>query len=246
MRIQPIILAAGKGTRMGNPDLPKVLFPINGTPMVQYVLDAFSHTSFLPPVLVVGYHHQLVRDALGDKFRYVLQEEQKGTGHAIMMCREELAGTADAYFIVCGDQPLLSSDSMAEIAANHVNTQATFSMGTVVSDYESFEAFGRILRSPEGDLIGIREYKDCTPEEKEINEYNPSLYCCNDNWLWNALDLIKPLNNQGEYYITDLVGIAIDQKQPTSSLKIKDWHEALGVNTPDQLEEVTRCLLEKQ
>jgi len=242
MRIQPIILAAGKGTRMGNPDLPKVLQPLKGKPLISYLLKTLDQTPFLKPALVVGFRHELVREAVGPDYRYIHQEEQRGTADAILCCAKELQGTADAFLIMCGDQPLWKAVTIENLVAKHEEEKAVLSLATVVSNYPSFEAFGRILRSPEGALIGMREFKNCTPEEKAINEYNPSLFCCSDSWLWDALRRVQPSAPSNEYYFTDIVSFAVEEHRKVATSSVVDWQETLGVNTPDQLAEVSSYL----
>jgi bifunctional UDP-N-acetylglucosamine pyrophosphorylase/glucosamine-1-phosphate N-acetyltransferase len=242
MRIQPIILAAGKGTRMENPDLPKVLVPLKGRPMMSYLLETVDKAGFLPPVLVVGYKQDLIRAEFGERYIYIEQKEQLGTGHAVMACREQLQGTADMYIIMFGDQPLWTVETMRKVEATFEETQADFAMATVVSDDPTFYNFGRIIRDGEGNVVAIREYKDCSDDEKRITEYNPSLYCCTDAWMWNALDKISTENVQHEYYLTDLLSIAIAGHAKISLLQAEHWQEALGINTVAQLQEVEKYL----
>ncbi len=242
MRIQPIILAAGKGTRMGNPDLPKVLIEVKGRPIISYLIDSVKNTGFLKPVLVIGYHQDKVREALGDSCRYIVQEEQLGTGHAVLACQKELEGTADVYIIMYGDHALWTTTTMCCLADEHQETGATLSLVTLRSKEEEFFNFGRILRDAEGTITGIRELKDCTEEEKAIDEYNPGMYCVNDDWLWGALSSIKSENAQHEYYLTDLLEIAIREKKRIAWAHPENWQEAIGINTPQQLEEVGKYL----
>lgn len=240
MKIQPIILAAGKGTRMNNPDLPKVLAPLKERPIISYLLDTITKTGFMTPALVVGYHQEKVREALGNTYTYITQEQQLGTGHAVAVTREALEGTADAYLVMCGDTPLLSLESIQKLIAAHETSKSVLSLATLVSDNEYFRSFGRIIRDENGIIKAIREYKDCTDEEKAIQEVNPGLYCFNDSWLWSALEKIDQSNAQGEFYITDLLSIAVEEGQVTSSIGMKSWQETLGINTPEQLAEAEK------
>ena len=235
MKVQPIILAAGKGTRMGNPELPKVLFPLAGQPMIVHLLRTLNSCSFMAASIVVGYRQELVREALGGDYSYVVQREQLGTGHAIKVCQEALQGTAEAYLVLYGDQPLWSADTLQRLIASHEASGAVLTLGTVVTDHQSFKDFGRIIRDSEGVVVASRENKDCTEEDRLITEYNPSLYCFSDSWLWDALSEITPANTQGEYYLPDLISIALKNNLAINTYVVPDWQETLGVNTPEQL-----------
>jgi bifunctional UDP-N-acetylglucosamine pyrophosphorylase/glucosamine-1-phosphate N-acetyltransferase len=240
MKIQPIILAAGKGTRMGNPDLPKVLTPLNGRPIISYLLESIEKAGFLPPALVVGFHQELVRQELGDAYTYIVQEQQLGTGHAVKSCRSALEGTADAFIIIYGDQPLWTAQTMSRLVEEHEKSGGNLSLVTLMTDRAGFVDFGRIIRDDEGKVIANREYKDCTEEEKQIQEYNPSMYCASDAWLWNALDKLSTENVQKEYYLTELLEIAVKEGERVADVQTTDPVEALGANTPEQLAEVAR------
>ena len=238
MNIQPIVLAGGKGKRMGNPELPKVLCPLNGKPIISYLLDTLKKSAFLPPTLVVGHKQELVREAFGPSYTYVFQEEQLGTGHAVLVTQEALEHHADAFLVLAGDQPLWSLATMERLVAEHEKTGATISIATIVSPDPIFNDFGRVLRNELGEIIAFRELKDCTEEEKAIQEYNPTMYCVNDAWLWKALAKIRPENAQAEYYLTDLVSIAVSEGLKVASVQAEDAFEVIGINNPQQLEEV--------
>ena len=242
MRIQPIILAGGKGTRMGNPELPKVLTPLKGRPIMSYLLDNLAQADFMKPVLVVGYHQEKVRQEFGDDYTYILQEEQLGTGHAVEVCREQLEGTADIYIILFGDQPLWTKETMLSLAKEHEQKGVNFSLVTLRSEDPIFYNFGRIIRDNSGNMVAIREMKDCTEDEMKIHEYNPSMYCCTDNWMWDAIEKIKPNNVQNEYYLTDLLDISVSEGQKMGWVETQNAQEAMGINTPEQLEEVAQYL----
>lgn len=243
MKLQPIILAGGKGKRMGNPELPKVLCPLNDKPILAYLLDTLKNSPFLPPALIVGHKQELVREAFGAGYSYIFQEEQLGTGHAVLVAEEQLAGQADAFLILAGDQPLWSLETMEKLAKEHERQGATISLTTVVSPDPIYNDFGRILRDEKGDIIAIRELKDCTEAERAVQEYNPTMYCVSDTWLWSALSKIRTENVQAEYYLTDLVSIAVAEGLKVSSVQATNPQEAIGINNPQQLEEVSELLL---
>ena len=226
---------------MNNPDIPKVLIPLKGRPIISYLLDTIEQDGFLAPVLVVGYHHEKIEEYFGaDQYRYVLQEQQLGTGHAVAVCEQMLKGTADLFLVMNGDHPLWTAETMQRLVNEHERTGAVVSLVTLTTDNEAFHNFGRIIRGEDGKIEAIREIKDCTEEQKQIKEVNPALYCFNDKWLWSALQKINTENAQHEYYITDLLAIAVEEGVPMASVEATNWQETLGINTPEQLEEVEK------
>lgn len=243
MIIQPVILAAGKGTRMNNPEIPKVLVPIvNNKPIISFLLDNLENSGFAGPILVVGYHQEKVREYFGNKYTYVTQEEQLGTGHALSVCRPDVEGNADILLVMNGDHPLWTLETMRSLIDEHVKSQAVFSLVTLVTDHEAFQNFGRIIRDDQGHITGIREFKDCTDEEKAIQEVNPALYCFDNRWVWQALTKLTQVNAQHEFYITDLLAIAVEEGKRIGSVPATSWQETLGINTPEQLEEVKKWI----
>jgi bifunctional UDP-N-acetylglucosamine pyrophosphorylase/glucosamine-1-phosphate N-acetyltransferase len=242
MTIQPIILAAGKGTRMGNPDLPKHLTPLRGKPLIAYLLDTLRQTDFLPPVLVVGHGQDQIRAVLGDSYLYIVQEELLGTGHALACCTDALRGKADIFLVINGDHPLFTVATFCRLTDEHMQENATMSLATLVTDEPAFDNFGRIIRDQKGDVVAIREKKDCSPEELLIREYNPALYAFSDSWVWDALPSLTSENSQHELYLTDLLAQAIRDGRKVATVDMPEWQEALGVNTPEQLAEVEKYL----
>lgn len=240
--VQPIILAAGKGTRMNNPDLPKVLVPLKGKPVISYILDTLAESSFQAPAIVVGYLEDKVRAALGPAYTYVTQAEQLGTGHAIAVCEEDLRGKSEVLLVMCGDMPLLTLEAMEQLVSEHQRSGAVLSLSTLHTDNPAFYNFGRIIRDENGNVAAIREYKDASEEERAIKEVNPGLYCFSDAWVWNALRKIDRANAQGEYYITDLLAIAVEEGQTVASVEMDSWQQTLGINTPEQLAEVEKWI----
>jgi len=241
MAIQPVILAAGKGTRMGSSELPKVMIPVKGKPMLSYLLDSLSHTELLPPVLVVGFRSEVVKDYF-PKYQTILQQEQLGTGHAMLICEEELKGKSQGYLVLAGDQPLWKPSTLTELVRQHTEALADITVGTLTTDQSGFTDFGRIIRNASGEVEAIREYKDCTEEERLINEYNLTLYCFDDCFIWPALHQIKSGNTQGEYYITDVLAMALAENKKVHTYRVEDWQETLGINTPEQLQTIESLL----
>ncbi|MBI5732307.1 MAG: NTP transferase domain-containing protein [Candidatus Magasanikbacteria bacterium] len=235
-----VILAAGLGKRMGG-GAPKVLKEIHGRPLVSYLVEAIQKSGVAErPVVVVSSDHTLVQEALGDSCDYVIQSKQLGTGHAAACARPFLEGRADKVMILYGDHPLIRPETIKNLQQKCVEEEAIISLfTTAVEDFEDwrrvFFNFGRIVRDQAEKIICIREKKDAAPEEVLIKEINPGLSCYDAPWLWENLGRLNDQNAQGEYYLTDLIKLAIAEGHKITSLKI-DPRECLGVNTPEELE----------
>ena len=249
MEKQIIILAAGKGKRMKS-DLPKVLCPINGRPMITYLIKTIESLKLSKdPIIVVGYQAQKVKDALGDAYNYVTQKEQLGTGHAVACAEVALKDFKGEILILYGDMPLVSADTIKKIFDKHEESRAILTMATTkVADFNDwragFSSFSRVLRNKDNEITSIREAVDCSPAELKITEVNPSYFCFDSEWLWKNIKDLKTDNKQRELYLTDLIQIAFDQKLAINSIMI-DAYECLGVNTPEQLALVEKILAEK-
>lgn len=233
-----IVLAAGQGKRMGG-NLPKGLVQVKGRPMVSYVLDAIKQAGLQTPVVVVGHGADMVREALGSEYRYAEQTERLGTGHAVKTGLSAVKDDATAVMVMYCDQPLISAATIKAINDRHIAEQPTITMATVqVGDFnewrDTFTGFGRIIRDANGNIIRSVEKKDATPEELAITEVNPCYFCFDKNWLAEALNKISNENAQKEYYLTDLIALAISENKKISHVSIP-VHEALGANTPEQL-----------
>ena len=237
-KIQIIILAAGHGKRMQN-ELPKVLLPLHGKPLIAHILKSIKESGVCDkPIVVVGQQRELVMKTLGADYEYVIQEEQLGTGHAIS-CAEKKCGGAEHIVVFSGDQPFVSVKTIKNLVDRHLRSDAIITLTTTrVTDFENwrsvFKAFGRILRK-NGGVIGIREYKDANETERNIKEVNAGCYVFDANWLWANLKKIKNENIQKEYYLTDLIKIATEEKVRIKSIDI-DAREALGANSTEDLE----------
>jgi len=235
-----VVLAAGEGTRMKAEGLPKVLVPIGGKPIVSHLLDAIKASGVDPkPTLVIGVHGEMVQKAFGDSCQYVVQTERLGTGHAVKVTHPLLEPIAKDVMVFYGDHVLLSPETIRTLSETHVHEGNTLTMATaIVPDFnewrKSFYDFGRIIRTADGKLEKIVEKKDATAEELACREVNPGYYCFKASWLWTELEKIKPGNAQGEYYLTDLLQQAVEEKVKIGSIKIEP-KEALGINTKEQL-----------
>ncbi len=229
-----IVLAAGKGTRMKS-DLPKVLVPVCGRPMIEYVLDALVVSGVTRVIAVIGYRAELVEAAIDGRpnVEFVLQTEQLGTGHAVIMCRDKLQDSDGPVLIVTGDAPLMQSQSLAALFAEYERRPAACILGTVYSDDPG--SLGRIVRDSAGEFERIVEFRDATETQRQIREVNMSCYVFNSQDLLATLDAIRPNNNQGEYYITDAPGLLKSQGKEVRALPVLKPCEGLGINTFDDL-----------
>lgn len=237
---QIVILAAGKGTRM-NSELPKVLVGLAGKPLISHLLYTVDTVSERPPIIVVGYEQDLVKHTLGSDYRYVVQEEQKGTAHAAGCALHEV--DAEHMLVLYGDMPFISSETLRALTASHVASTSPLTLATATvpdfSDWRAgFERFGRIIREDE-EIVAIREFKDATESERAITEVNPAYFMFDTQWVRGHIERINADNAQGELYLTDLVGIARSEGNIINSLSI-DPREALGANTREELEVLER------
>jgi bifunctional UDP-N-acetylglucosamine pyrophosphorylase / glucosamine-1-phosphate N-acetyltransferase len=240
MKTAAVILAAGFGTRMKS-DIPKVLHPLLGRPMIDWVVHAVAAAGDQPPVVVVGHGKAQVQAHLGDSVRYAEQRELLGTGHALLQAAPLLQGTTDAVVVTYGDMPLLRNETVQELVALFAHQRATgpvLAMLTIVRDDP--QGFGRIVRDEQGAVIGIIEDADCTPEQKQIRELNPGVYCFDAAWLWDNLPRL-PLHTKGEYYLTDLIAAAVAQGRPVLTTPAAS-DEADGINTRVHLAHATSIL----
>lgn len=238
MKTKVIILAAGIGKRMGS-DFPKVVLPVAGVPMITRLLRAVEKSGVMgKPIVVIGHGIEQVCEAVGDAATCVMQHEQLGTGHAVKVTMG-VAVDADQVVVLYGDHPFISAKVIQDVVALREHTNATIAMMTTTVPhfddwYRMFEHWGRIIRNKDQKIDGIHEYKDATKEERAIKELNPGFYCFESKWLWEHIDQLKNKNAQGEFYITDLVHIAVRDGQEIATLPIPP-EEAIGVNSKDEL-----------
>ncbi len=227
MKLSAVILAAGQGTRMKS-SLPKVLHPLLGKPMAWYVSQVAREVTRSRPVMVVGHGAEQVQEALGEQAEYVLQQPQLGTGHAVRQAEPLLAGRTDLLLVTYADMPLLSAQTIGALVEKAQAHDGPISMLTVT--VSEARGFGRILRSPGGQVSGIIEEAQATPEQLDIHELNPGVYCFRAAWLWEALERLQ-LSPKGEYYLTDLVGMAVAEGATIATLNVEDPSEVIGINT---------------
>lgn len=229
-----IVMAAGKGTRMKS-DLPKVLFPLCGRPMIEYVLDALEEAGVGRILIVVGYRSDLVRETLAERkqLEFVEQREQLGTGHAVMMCRESLADQQGPVLIVTGDSPMIQSRSVGKLLTEFADHQPACLLGT--AHKENPHGLGRVVRDEAGNFLGIVEEKDATPAERQITEVNMSCYVFGGPDLIFALDRLTNENAQQEYYITDCPKILRAAGRTILARSVLEPRESLSINNLDEL-----------
>ena len=236
MTVAAVILAAGHGTRM-NSKLPKFLHPLAGRPLVEWSLQAVEGLSDLRPVVVVGYARERVRDLLGERADYCVQEELLGTGHALMQARELLYQRADQILVLYSDMPLLRPETLTKLTqlrsepARQQRAPIVLTMLTV--EREEAQGFGRVVRDERGAVRAIVEEADCTPEEAAIRELNPGVYSFDAHWLWDNLSGLTP-SSSDEYYLTDMVGIAAEQGGRIETVAAPP-DEVYGINDRSQL-----------
>ncbi len=241
MKIVSILLAAGQGTRMKSA-LPKVLHPICGRPMIAYALEAARAASTETPVVVIGHGADAVRDYVGDSARCIVQEPQRGTGHAVLQAESLLRGQADLVLVTYADMPLMRAETLLRLVEAQKANTGPLTLLTVIADDP--RGFGRILRTTDGMVQAIVEEAAATPEQLRINELNVGAYCFSADWLWDALHRI-PLSPKGEYYLTDTVELAVRDHLTVRPIVSDDLDEAIGVNTRIHLAEATRAMFRR-
>jgi len=232
-----IILAAGQGTRMKS-ELPKVLVPVGGRPMVRYVIDAVTNAGIERAVVVVGYRADLVRAEFDGETHvsFAEQREQLGTGHAVMMCRDQLANHTGPVLVIAGDSPMLQASSILKLLDAYSEGNYSCLLGTVERDDPT--GYGRIVRDREGNFTGIVEEKDANDDQRAIREINVSTYLFDSQELLRALDKLTDDNAQGEYYITDCPAILLAAGKNVQALKVLEPCEAMSINSMEELAEV--------
>ena len=226
------ILAAGKGSRMESP-LPKVLHELNGKSLINYVLETASELNPNSITLVVGFQKDRVKNHIkNDNVRYVSQDEQLGTGHAVLQMENQLINETGHLLILYGDVPNIKSITLSPIIDEHIKKDRNATVITATLDDPT--GYGRIIRNQNGDLLKIVEEKDCTTDEKKIKEWNPGIYIFKIPQLFSELKRIKSNNAANEYYLTDVIEL-IKENSPVQAKKINDSSEVIGINTTTQL-----------
>lgn len=234
-----VILAAGQGTRMKS-KLYKVLHPILGRPMIQYVVDALKDTKVADLVTVVGHGAEEVKKTIDDESNFVLQEEQLGTAHAVMQAEQLLQNKSGTTIVVCGDTPLITTETYSQLFEYHEenNAKATI-LTTKVTDPTGY---GRVIRDEAAMVERIVEQKDATQEELKVNEINTGTYCFDNEALFSALKQVSNDNAQEEYYLTDVIEILKEAGEAVTAYVTEDEEEIIGINDRVALAEASNIM----
>ena len=234
-----IVLAAGQGTRMKS-DLYKVLHPVCGKPMVAHVIDNIIKLEAKRIVTIVGHGAEQVEQTLGDKSEYAIQEEQLGTAHAVGQAESALGDLEGTTIVVCGDTPLIRSETMQALIAHHNKSGAKATILTAHADDPT--GYGRIVRGEDGQVLRNVEHKDATEEEQLLTEINTGTYCFDNKSLFETLKKVTNNNAQGEYYLPDVIGILRAEGARVSAHVTNDFSETLGVNDRVVLSQAERVM----
>jgi len=239
--LKAVVLAAGKGTRLhtGDVDAPKVMREANGKPLLWYVLDALAFIEKSEIILVIGYKKESILESFSD-YPFAIQNEQLGTGHAVMAASDKLAGYTGALLICYGDMPAIKREVYEQLIRTHIKEENDCTLLTGESTLQM--SFGRIQRDENGSFLRVIEEKDCTPEQLEITELNTGVYVFDTPKLLSALKELKNDNAQGEYYVTDVPAIMRESGAKIGILKRDLGDDIIGVNTLEHLEMVERIL----
>lgn len=238
-----LILAAGKGTRMKS-KLPKVLHKVGGVPMVEQVLQTVKAAGTERQVVVVGFGGEAVQAYLGNQAETVMQEKQLGTGHAVLQAEPLLKDAKGTLLVTCGDTPLVREETFRKLMEHHAATGAAATVLTAVMP-DPF-GYGRVIRDAKGQVTKIVEQKDGTPEELAVREVNAGIYCFELPLLWDLLHHVGNNNAQGEYYLTDIIGMLVKDGKVVSAYAAPEYQETLGVNSRLQLAEAERVLRQRK
>jgi len=241
--MEAIVLAAGKGTRMCS-ELPKVLHPVFGKPVLGIVLETLAGAGIKSPYVVIGYKAEDVRSFLKPHGAVpVLQRDQKGTGHAVMMAKAVLKNAQGPVLIWPGDMPLVKPETLEKFLAAHKKAQAHVSV--LSCENEDPSGYGRIVRE-EGHFVAIREELDATPEERAIREVNTGVYLFDKKVLFEGLEKIGKDNQKGEYYLTDTIEILRREGYCVEAFPLASAEEGQGINSQKDLATVTKKINERE
>jgi bifunctional UDP-N-acetylglucosamine pyrophosphorylase/glucosamine-1-phosphate N-acetyltransferase len=240
-----IVLAAGKGTRMKSllENKSKVSYEILGVPLVKYVLNALDNVKICNTVVVVGFGGEITSEIVKDKADIVWQKEQKGTGHAVKQVAPILANKEGLTIILCGDTPLLTSETINELINSHVKNNNALTVLSAIVDNP--HGYGRIVRDDNGNVLKIVEQADTDQKTNAIKEVNTGVCVYNNKLLFEYLNKLQPNNAQGEYYLTDLIKMFVINNLKVGVSIMSDYHEMLGINDRWQLAEAANLMKER-
>ncbi|MBN2258552.1 MAG: bifunctional UDP-N-acetylglucosamine diphosphorylase/glucosamine-1-phosphate N-acetyltransferase GlmU [Anaerolineaceae bacterium] len=241
MKVRSIILAAGQGTRMLS-QLPKMLHPLGGRPLLQYSIITSKTAVPGKPVVVVGHQADTIREIIGDDVDYAIQSEQLGTAHAVGYAEPYFQDDDDLVLVHFADMPFISPDTLSELVRIQSTNNGPVTLATVFN--EDSRGFGRILRDDDNAVKAIVEETQATPEQLTIREINASVYCFRKDWLFKAIKRIQK-SPKGEYYLTDTVALAREDGYSVPSFTITDPSEAMGINNRIHLAEAEAILRQR-
>lgn len=242
--VSAIVLAAGRGSRIKAKDKNKVVLKIDNKPIVSYTVENLKKAGIENIVVVVGFESESVKQALGDQVTYAFQQERMGTGHAVNTGFKKVPENIEHVISVYGDDSAFYPPSLiSNLLSLHQNSKAVVTLLTIKKTDPT--GLGRIVRDKNGDIQAIVEEAVATEEQKKIQEINTGLYCFRKDFLDDFIDLIEKNPVSGEYYLTDLIEIAVEKDLPVKALFWEDntvWH---GINTQDQLETAGELMRQK-
>lgn len=236
--MKAIVLAAGKGVRMQS-DLPKVLHQLKGKPLLRHVTDTLTSAGVEQIVLVVGYEADRVRQEMGDSFTYVYQEQQLGTGHAVLQAEDALRSYSGPVIVTCGDAPLISIKSYQKLKQQY---DSCASASILTMKLNNPFGYGRIIRDAEGFVKAIVEEKDATQDQKQICEVNVGTYIFESSLLFEGLKKTGNNNTQNEYYLPDMIDYICSNKGTVTAVVLDSPVEGSGVNSKEQLAQLEESL----
>lgn len=243
MKTTAVVLAAGKGVRMCS-DLPKVVHCAAGKPMILHVIDAVRMAGIEEVCAVIGHGREKVMEVLaGQEVKYAVQEQQLGTGHALIQAEQQV-NPQDTILVLSGDTPLLQGETLRQLLNYHKNQQAIATVLSATID-DSF-GYGRIVRRPDGSLENIVEERDASEEQKLIKEINTGIYCFQGEEVFRCLSGLNTSNAQGEYYLTQVLEILLEQNKKVSILQTDQAEDIQGVNDRVQLAEAEAVLRKRK
>ena len=242
MNLKTLILAAGKGTRMKS-NIPKIVHKVNGIPMISKIITVLEEIGSTENILILGYKKEEVLKVVGENSSYVLQNEQLGTGHAVIQAKDKLKDYDGDVMVVCGDTPLLKPETLKKLYNFHKDSGAVTTILTSI--YENPFGYGRIVKE-NGLVKAIVEEKEANDEVKTIKEVNAGVYCFNSKELFKALNKINNNNEKGEYYLTDVIGIQVNENKKVRSFILEDSMEILGVNSKVELAQAGNILRDRK
>ena len=243
--IRAIIPAAGKGSRLQkvSGDLPKAMFLVGKRPMLEFVLDNVSFVDEKDTYIVVGYGKEQIIEHFGDRYSYVEQKQQLGTGHAVMECADAFAGFDGSVLITFGDMPLFRKEEMEAMCRQHAENGADCTLMT--AENPELKLWARVVRDDEGKFSAIVEGKDCTPEQAQIKELFAGVLVFDSKALFELLPELGCSNVQHEYYVTEVPEMMVSRGMKVETYFTADGDDLRGINTPEDLEICEKILLQR-